>query len=376
MNLKHLLEISISSKAYLRQQVMQGAIERYGNTFVDSPAFINRVETELQTICTKEDTVIYLLIVADLVHAAHEMGIMVGPGRSSVAGSLVAYCLKITNIDPLKYGLLFERYYSDTHLLPNIDIDVEEGERDKVLEYISLKYGETGPWKTHIVELTVLRMIKRCLNDLKQVHGINLDINSIPKDDEQTFKLFQEGRTSDIFQFQSEDMQKYLRELVPNSFEELVAINAMYRPGPMDNIPHYIARKHGMEPIQYEIPVMETFLKETYGIIVYQEQVMSLSREIANFTPTESKALCCGKKPIIETELRDKFITGGIKNGYTEDKLNKVWTLITTNPWYKFLKAHAVCYTWLGYQEAYLKAHYPVEFMDAYAAVWERDVDC
>ena len=500
------LELPVAPEDYLRQQVMQGGLERYGENFVHSPIFTQRAETELKALCANRDAVTYLLIMADMVNVAREMGIIVGPGRSSAAGSLVNYCLKITDVDPLEYGLLFERFYSGADELPKIDIDVEEGGREKLNAYLAQKYGianvalilgfrqvkdtvrflpkvarvlnipesrfkeldrkfglcsngrnggmsyvlekamrerqsisasefnmlkyarhlqnviydqtcytygitlcgeemtnilplssfessksnrcvvtgyegnqveSVGLIKFDIVELYALQLMKECLKNIKQVHGIDLDINNIPKDDSLTFELFRDGKTIGISQFESEGMRRYLRELHPNFFEELVALNGMYRPGSMEYISHYIARKHGSEPIGYGIPVMDECLKETYGIIAYQEQVMLLCQRLANFTPTESnilrKAFSHNRISVIEDELKNKFMSGGIKNGYKEDELSKVWKLITIDYRYNFLKAHEVCYTWYAYQMAYLKAHYYDEFVSAHRSVWDND---
>lgn len=373
----HLFNSPSSSKEELRQQVLQGAIERYGNEFIQTPAFTHRAETELQTLCSNERTISYLLMVADYVNAARKMGIDVGPGRSSAAGSLVLYCLKITDIDPLRYGLLFERFYSDNSVVPLIDIDVESCERDKVTDYVAQKFGETRPGKTNILGLTVLTMIKRCMSNIKQVHGIDIDLKAIPQNDERTFRLFQEGRTVGVFQFESEGMQKYLRELTPENLNDLLALNALYRPPTMEQIPQFIACKHRKDEINERPPIVGECLKETYGMIVYQEQTMLLAQRIAHFTPAESNmlrwALVRMNQPIVEV-MKTKFISGGNQNGYNEQTLDRIWQSMYDSR-FSFLKAHSVCYTWLAYQVAYLKAHYPVEFLDAYATIWDRDAD-
>ena len=435
------LELPLAPKEYLRQQVIKGGIERYGEEFVHSPTFELRAETELNILCANEDVATYLLIVADIVSAARKMGIMVGPGRSSAAGSLVNYCLKITDIDPLKYGLLFESFYTDTDTLPDIDIDVEDCERDRLFEYMVNKYGKehvahiiwhrfegstcrsfindcgiaicgeelhnilpltswkdykahkriiatgydgnliesVGVVKLDILGLIVLTEIKHCLQYIKQYYGIDLDINAIPLDDELTLRLFQDGRTVDVFQFQSEGMRKHLQELVPTTFEDLVALNALYRPGAMIiTLPQFIARKRGIEPVQYALPIVEDILKETCGIFVYNEQVMLLCQRIASFTPAESKNLIRAlyrKSPILG-ELKRKFINQGLQNGYEAEALNSVWNNIIENAHFVFSKSHAVCYTWLAYQAAYLKAHYPIEFLDAFATIRDKDSDC
>ena len=366
MNYKHSSNSS-SPKEELRQQATQGAIERYGNDFVQTPLFIQRLETELQTLCANETAVNYLLMIIDTVNVARKMDICVGPGRGSAAGSLVLYCLKITDIDPLKYGLLFERFYSDSRFLPTIDIDFECNEHEKVVDYVTRTYGEIHPWKTHILGLLVLTMIKHCLRNIKHSRGIDLNIHSIPLNDEQTFRLFREGRTAGVFQFESEGMRKYLRELIPETFDDLIALNALYRYPLIDQIPQFIANKHRKDEIGKNLPVMEECLKETYGRIVYQEQTMLLAQQIASFTPAESdklrRALGRMNQPIVD-EMKTLFLSGGIRNGHDEKDLELIWQTICDSR-SSFLKAHSVCYTWLAYQVAYLKAHYPEEFLDA-----------
>jgi DNA polymerase-3 subunit alpha len=262
-------------------------------------------------------------------------------------------------------------------VLPLSSVESSKSNRCVVTGYEGNQVESVGLIKFDIVELYALQLIKECLKNIKQVHGIDLDINNIPKDDSLTFELFRDGKTIGISQFESEGMRRYLPELQPNSFEELVALNGMYRPGSMEYISHYIARKHGGEPIGYGIPVMDECLKETYGIIAFQEQVMLLCQRLANFTPAESnvlrKAFSRNRVSVIEDELKNKFMSGGIKNGYKEDELSKVWRLITIDYRYNFLKAHEVCYTWYAYQMAYLKAHYYDEFVSAYRSVWDND---
>ncbi len=473
------LEISSSHQEYLRQQVLQGGKERYGEEFVHSHAFTQRAETELNALCAKEDTIYYLLIVADLVNAARNMNIMVGPGRSSAAGSLVLYCLKITDIDPLKYGLLFERFYTDNEALPDIDIDVEDGKRENLIDYLSQKYGEShvaqicnwrctkgdswrlihigralqipkerinvqmkddhqiletnerkaikylqqltgigidvsytcgvaicgeelpnllplcnvkdiihsndtriiatgygfkdiedlGVVKLDILGLYALTTINECLRKIKQVHGIELNLNAIPMDDKATLQIFQEGRTAGVFQFESRGIQNVLRQLHPDSFEELVAVNTMYRPGPETYIQPFINRKRGIEPISYELPVMEKYLKETKGFFLYQEQLMQMCQEVAGFTPKESDQFRkdsgrLGKSPLTDIWKR-KFINGGIANGYDQKALKNIWMKWEKSRLYAYNKSHVLCYTWLAYQMAYLKAHFPDAFHKA-----------
>ena len=461
----------------------------------------------------------YFLIVQDFIQAARNMGVSVGPGRGSAAGSVVAYCLKITDVDPLKYDLLFERFLNPDRIsLPDIDIDFDDDGRGDVLRWVTEKYGKekvahiitygtmatkssiadvgrvqnvdlkdvnklkslipdkldeytdpatgkpfskdptkkapkvnivnclkyvpevlaetkvsdenyasilkyaamlegtvrqtgvhacgviigaddltnfvplstaddketkekltvtqyegsvienVGLIKMDFLGLKTLSIIKEALRNIKKTKGIELDIDKIPIDDKKTYELYSKGQTIGTFQFESTGMQKYLKELKPSVFEDLIAMNALYRPGPMDYIPQFIARKQGREPIQYDIPIMEKYLKDTYGITVYQEQVMLLSRLLADFTRGESDNLrkAMGKK------LRDKldqmkpdFIARGQKNGHNPEVLEKIWTDWEKFASYAFNKSHATCYSWVSYQTAYLKAHYPAEFMAA-----------
>ena len=426
---------------------------------------------------------------------------MVGPGRGSAAGSVVAYCLGITKIDPIKYDLLFERFLNPDRIsLPDIDTDFDDDGRGKVLEWVEDKYGhdkvahiitygtmatknsikdvarveklpldvsnhlckaipdrlpdglkmnlpnaikcvpelreaeaspdpqlsntikfakmlegtvrgtgihacgtiicrdaisdwvpvstaedksdpghkllatqydghvieETGLIKMDFLGLSTLSILKEAVENIRFTQGIEVDLDNIPIDDELTYKLYQEGRTVGTFQFESAGMQKYLRELKPTVFEDLIAMNALYRPGPMDYIPSFIARKNGKEEIKYDIPCMEKYLKDTYGITVYQEQVMLLSRQLANFTRGESdalrKAMGKKKKDIVDA-MKPKIIEGGKKNGHDPKVLEKIWADWEKFASYAFNKSHATCYSWVAYQTAYLKAHYPAEFM-------------
>ena len=507
--------------AYLRYLTMQGALERYGQERLDTDVELKeRIEFELNTIISMGFPG-YFLIVMDFIRAAREdLDVSVGPGRGSAAGSVVAYCLKITDLDPLKYDLLFERFLNPDRIsLPDIDTDFEDCGRGKVLDYVSQKYGEThvahivtyGKMATksaladvgrvqqiplarvnelkslipdrefpgnikdekgkspkvnlrncykyieelkreyemgdpntrsmleyaarlegtirqvgvhacgviigaddltnfaplssvedktskkrvlvteydgHVVEsvglikmdflgLITLTIIKECLRNIKKARGIDIDIDHIPIDDELTYKLFQEGRTVAVFQFESAGMQKYLRELKPTVIGDLIAMNALYRPGPMDYIPQFIKRKQGLEKVTYDIPVMEKYLKDTYGVTVYQEQVMLLSRLLANFTRGESDKLrkAMGKKQMaVLASLKDKFMEGGKSNGHDEKTLNKIWADWEKFASYAFNKSHAACYSWVAYQTGYLKAHYPAEFMAANLTVHKDDI--
>ena len=485
---------------YLAKLAYDGAKRLYGEPLSDEVH--ERVKFELHIMKTMGFPG-YFLIVQDFINSAQdELGVMVGPGRGSAAGSVVAYCLGITKIDPIKYYLLFERFLNPDRIsLPDIDTDFDDDGRGKVLEWVEDKYGhdkvahiitygtmatknsikdvarveklpldisnrlckaipdklpdgmkmnltnaikcvpelreaeasanpqmantikyakmlegtvrgtgihacgtiicrdtisdwvpvstaedksdpghkllatqydghvieETGLIKMDFLGLSTLSIMKETVENIRLTHdGFTLNLDTIPIDDELTYKLYQEGRTIGTFQFESAGMQKYLRELRPTVFEDLIAMNALYRPGPMDYIPSFIARKNGKEPITYDIPCMEKYLKDTYGITVYQEQVMLLSRQLADFTRGESDALrkAMGKKKkAIVDAMKPKFIEGGKKNGHDPKVLEKIWGDWEKFASYAFNKSHATCYSWVAYQTAYLKAHYPAEFM-------------
>ena len=484
---------------YLAKLAYDGAKRLYGDPLTDEVH--ERIKFELHIMKTMGFPG-YFLIVQDFINSARdELGVMVGPGRGSAAGSVVAYCLGITKIDPIKYDLLFERFLNPDRIsLPDIDTDFDDDGRGKVLEWVEDKYGhdkvahiitygtmatknsikdvarveklpldvsnrlckaipdklpdgmkmnlpnaikcvpelrdaeasanpllantikyakmlegtvrgtgihacgtiicrdaisewvpvstaedksdpghkllatqydghvieETGLIKMDFLGLSTLSIMKETVENIRLTQGITLDLDTIPIDDELTYKLYQEGRTIGTFQFESAGMQKYLRELRPTVFEDLIAMNALYRPGPMDYIPSFIARKNGKEEIKYDIPCMEKYLKDTYGITVYQEQVMLLSRQLANFTRGESDALrkAMGKKKkAIVDAMKPKFIEGGKKNGHDPKVLEKIWADWEKFASYAFNKSHATCYSWVAYQTAYLKAHYPAEFM-------------
>ncbi|MDD4609091.1 MAG: DNA polymerase III subunit alpha [Bacteroidaceae bacterium] len=449
----------------------------------------------------------YFLIVQDFIAAGRRMGVSIGPGRGSAAGSAVAYCLEITKIDPIKYDLLFERFLNPDRIsLPDIDVDFDDDGRGQVLRWVTEKYGaekvahiitystmatkssikdvarverlplsesdrlaklvpdkipdkkvnlsnaiayvpelqaaevssnpliketikyarmlegnvrgvgvhacgtiicrdditdwvpvstavdketgermlvtqyegsvieDTGLIKMDFLGLKTLSIIKEAVENIRLSLDEKVDVDTIPLDDPATYKLYSEGRTVGTFQFESAGMQKYLRELVPTTFEDLIAMNALYRPGPMDNIPDFIDRKHGRKPIVYDIPIMEKYLKDTYGITVYQEQVMLLSRLIANFTRGESDTLrkAMGKKLRDKLDhLKPKFIAGGKKNGHDPAALDKIWKDWEKFASYAFNKSHATCYSWIAYQTAYLKANYPSQYM---AAVMSRNL--
>ena len=496
---------------YLAKLAYDGAKKRYGNPL--DPELAERIKFELHIMKTMGFPG-YFLIVQDFINVAREkLDVSVGPGRGSAAGSCVAYCLGITQIDPVRYDLLFERFLNPDRIsLPDIDIDFDDDGRADVLRYVTEKYGEekvahiitygtmaaksaikdvarieqlplsesdrlaklipkrmpvvdgkelkptldncynyldefkrelnsnnelivetlkfarqlegtvrntgvhacgviicrdditdwvpvstavdkgseskekiivtqyegrvieeTGLIKMDFLGLKTLSIIKEAVKNIKLTRGIDIDMEKIPIDDPKTYQLYCEGRTTGTFQFESAGMQKYLRELQPSTFEDLIAMNALYRPGPMDYIPDFIARKHGREPIVYDIPVMEKYLKDTYGVTVYQEQVMLLSRLLANFTRGQSDTLrkAMGKKMIEKmNELKALFLEGGQKNGHEPAVLEKIWADWEKFASYAFNKSHATCYSWVAFQTAYLKANYPAEYM---AAVLSRN---
>ena len=520
---------------YLEHLVWEGARKRYlgtewtpedGVPTVDkikaalSEEVRERIVFELHTIKTMGFPG-YFLIVSDYIRAAREeLGVSVGPGRGSAAGSVVAYCLWITDLDPLRYDLLFERFLNPDRIsLPDIDVDFDDAGRGRVLDWVTHKYGkervahiitygtmatkssiadvgrvEKIPLETvntlkklipdrgfpdnikdekgkspkvnlkncykyipelrrimegedsktkqmltyaeeledtnrqigihacgviigsqditnvapvcvindkesgedvlvtqydgHVVEnvglikmdflgLKNLTIIKNCVAMVKKVRGEDVDVDHLPLDDAMTYKLFCEGNTVGVFQFESAGMQKYLRELQPHVIDDLIAMNALYRPGPMDNIPEFIDRKQGRKPITYDIPVMEKYLKDTYGITVYQEQVMLLSRLLAGFTRGQSDTLrkAMGKKQIEKmNELEVLFYEGGEKNGHPKEVLSKIWEEWKKFASYAFNKSHAACYSWVAYQTAYLKAHYPAEYMAAVMTSAQADI--
>lgn len=495
---------------YLEKLTWEGAKERYGEPLTDE--IHDRLKFELYIMKTMGFPG-YFLIVQDFINVARKnLGVSVGPGRGSAAGSAAAYCLGITQVDPIKYDLLFERFLNPDRIsLPDIDVDFDDDGRYAVLKYVTEKYGaekvahiityqtmatksaikdvakvmelplsesnrlaklvparlpdvdgkspkinfknclkyvkefqaeaespnpkirevmkyagqlegnvrgtgihacgviicrdditdwvpismakdadgskvistqyegsvieETGLIKMDFLGLKTLSIIKEALDNIKRRHGIQLDIDHIPLDDPATFKLYCDGRTTSTFQFESAGMQNSLRKLQPSKFEDLIAMNALYRPGPMDYIPSFIARKHGEEEIKYDIPIMKQYLEETYGITVYQEQVMLLSRLLANFTRGESDMLrkAMGKKQIDKmAKLKVKFMDQGKENGHKEEVLEKIWADWEKFASYAFNKSHATCYSWVAYQTAYLKANYPAEYM---AGVLSRNLN-
>ena len=489
--------------AYLRHLTYIGAKKRYGDPLPEDVAA--RLEFELDTI-KHMGYPGYFLITQDFINKAREMDVIVGPGRGSAAGSAVAYCTGITNIDPIKYELLFERFLNPDRIsLPDVDIDFDDDGRQLVLDYVTEKYGQDrvahictfgtmatkmairdvarvlklplpeadrlaklvpdapkmtfekafkdspdlkketdsnnplvaktlkfaetlegsvrqsgvhacgiiisrdpltdhiplmptkdeakllttqydgrfvesiGLLKMDFLGLKTLSIIKETLENIRISRGIKIDIDKIQMDDPKTYELFSHGETTAIFQFESDGMKKHLRDLKPNRFEDLVAMNALYRPGPMDYIPDYIARKHGRQKVDYDLPMMEQYLSETYGITVFQEQVMLLSRLLANFTRGDSDTLrkAMGKKDKeLMAKLNDKFIKGCKSNFRFIDECSQMGKNIDTvidkiwNDWkkfaeYAFNKSHSVCYAYIAYQTGYLKAYFPAEFMAA-----------
>ncbi len=495
---------------YLAMLTYEGAKKIYGDPLTEE--VVNRIKFELHVMKTMGFPG-YFLIVQDIINAArNELDVRVGPGRGSAAGSVVAYCLGITRIDPFKYNLLFERFLNPDRIsLPDIDTDFDDEGRGRVLQWVMNKYdakkcahiitystmkiknalkdvgriekvplnvvqswcdavprqlpnnedlnlknavkyvptlrdaetsadkrysetikyakrlegtvrgtgihacgfiicrdpitdhvpvstaddpdfpntkttvtqyvGEviesTGLIKMDFLGLKTLSEQKEAVKNIKLTRGIDIDLDNIPIDDELTYQLYQRGQTIGTFQFESAPMQRYLQQLHPTRFEDLIAMNALYRPGPMDYIPSFIARKNGKEPITYDLPCMEQYLEETYGITVYQEQVMLLSRLLAGFTRGESdslrKAMGKKKKDIVD-KMKPKFIEGGTKNGHDPKVLEKIWADWEHFASYAFNKSHAACYSWVSYQTAYLKAHYPQEFMAAIMTCRKDDI--
>jgi DNA polymerase-3 subunit alpha len=495
------LRVKLES-AFLEHLAFEGAKERYGESL--EKHVVERLEFELNTIKVMGYPG-YFLITQDFINWAKENGVIVGPGRGSAAGAAVAYCTGITNIDPIKYDLLFERFLNPDRIsLPDVDIDFDDDGRQAVLDYVTDKYGQdkvahictfgtmatkssirdvarvlklplpeadrlaklvpdapkmsfvkafkespelkqekdspvelvaqtmkfaeslegsvrqTGvhacgviigrdPLSDHIplmptkeenlyttqydgrfvedigllkmdfLGLKTLSIIKECLENIRLSKGIVIDINKIPMEDERTFELFSHGETTAIFQFESDGMKKHLRDLKPNRFEDLVAMNALYRPGPMEYIPDYIARKHGRQKVDYDVPMMEKYLNDTYGITVFQEQVMLLSRLLAGFTRGDSDTLrkAMGKKIMaVMNKLKVKFVEGckanfqfvdecKSKDKKPDEVIEKIWKDWEAFASYAFNKSHSVCYAYIAYQTGFLKAHYPAEFMAA-----------
>ena len=484
---------------YLRHLTYKGAEQRYEEI---TEEIRNRLDFELDTI-HKTGYPGYFLIVQDLTSKARELGVSVGPGRGSAAGSAVAFCIGITNVDPIEYNLLFERFLNpDRVSMPDIDIDFDDEGRDKVLHYVIEKYGKSqvaqiitygtmaakssirdcarvmelpladanilaklvperpgtslesafedvreladmrkgndkraevlqqavilegsvrntgthacgviitpdeltkfvpvatardsdmlvtqfdnsvvesaGLLKMDFLGLTTLTIIKTALKNIRKSKGIAIDIDEIPLDDEPTYALFQRGETAGTFQFESVGMQKYLRQLKPDKFGDLIAMNALYRPGPMEYIPSFVNRKHGREPISYDLPGMEEYLSETYGITVYQEQVMLLSQHLAGFSKGDADVLrkAMGKKQkAVLDKMKDRFIDGCAAKGHPAKICEKIWTDWEAFAQYAFNKSHSTCYSLVAYHTAYLKANYPAEYMAAVLTHSQSNLD-
>jgi DNA polymerase III subunit alpha len=488
-----------SQDDYLKHLAYEGAKKRYKEI---TPAIKERLDFELDTI-KNTGYPGYFLIVQDFTRKAREMDVAVGPGRGSAAGSAVAYCIGITNVDPIKYNLLFERFLNpDRVSLPDIDIDFDDEGRDKVLQYVISEYGKNqvaqiitygtmaaksairdcarvmelplseanllakmvperpgvnlqkafeevqeldnirkgsdlqaqvlqqamvlegslrntgthacgviitpdeltnfipvatakdsemlvtqfdnsvvenaGLLKMDFLGLTNLTIIKTCLKNIRKRQGTVINIDEIPLDDVKTYELFQRGETGGIFQFESPGMQKHLKALKPDKFDDLIAMNALYRPGPMVYIPNFINRKHGREQIKFDLPEMEEILQETYGITVYQEQVMLLSQKLAGFSKGDAdvlrKAMGKKQKEVLD-KMKDKFIEGCAKNNHPEKVCEKIWTDWEAFAQYAFNKSHSTCYSMVAYQTAYLKANYPAEYMAAVLTHNQGNID-
>ncbi len=488
-----------SEDDYLKHLTYEGAKKRYGTV---TPEIQERLDFELQTIANTGYPG-YFLIVQDFTSKAREMGVSVGPGRGSAAGSAVAYCIGITNVDPIEYDLLFERFLNpDRVSLPDIDIDFDDAGRDKVLKYVIEKYGKSqvaqiitygtmaakssirdcarvmelplseanilaklvperpgtslemafkevkeladikkgtdlkaevlkqavilegsvrntgthacgviitpedltnllpistakdsdmlvtqfdnsvvesaGMLKMDFLGLTTLSVLNTAVKNIKKSRNIDIDIDSIPLNDQITYEMFQRGETTGTFQFESVGMQKYLRALKPDKFGDLIAMNALYRPGPMEYIPLFIDRKHGREPIKYDLPEMEEFLSETYGITVYQEQVMLLSQKLAGFSKGDADVLrkAMGKKQkAVLDKMKGRFIDGCKENNHDPETCEKIWTDWEAFAQYAFNKSHSTCYSLIAYHTAYLKANYPAEYMAAVLTHAQNNLD-
>lgn len=510
----------LSQDDYLKHLAFAGAKKRYGEI---SQEIEERLNYELFTVKTMGFAG-YFLIVEDFIREGRNMGVLIGPGRGSAAGSVIAYCVGITNIDPIKYNLLFERFLNpDRKSMPDIDTDFDDVGRQKVLNYVVEKYGknqvaqivtygtmaakmsikdvarvmdlhlseannlaklvptrpgielkrlilapiegegglkqkegiggedlenvkklrelykgddlqgkvlkeavklegsvrgtgihaagiiiapkdlteiipvaavkdsellitqfegtvieDAGVIKMDFLGLKTLTIIRDALLLIKENKGIDIDIDTIPLDDKKTFELYQKGDTNGTFQFESAGMQKHLKGLRPDKFDDLIAMNALYRPGPMEYIPNFIARKHGREKITYDLPVMAEYLKDTYGITVYQEQVMLLSRRIGGFTPGDADSLrkAMGKKQkSVLDKMKGKFIEGAAKNGFEEKICEKIWRDWEAFAQYAFNKSHSTCYAFVAFQTAYLKANYPAEYMASVLTHHLADID-
>lgn len=373
-------EKSSLSIEYLEDLAFNGAYMHYGRPLPEDVEDRLRLEFE---VINKKGIAKYFLIIQDLINTMrNDHGVMIGPGCGAQVGSLVAYCLGITKIDPLKHDLLFERFVRiDKDNLPFFMIDFEKKGIKRVKEWLkdhNYIYETNHDFPNHhwyvesirmyFGELRVLTELKLTLLNIKKNRGIELNLDNIPIDDPKTLKLFQQGQTIGVFMHESDSLRTYLKHLHSITFDDLVALFALYRPGPMNYIPSFIARKNGKEEIEYDIPCMEKYLKDTYGLIIYQEQMMLLSRQLADFSREESHILrdaMAKKKSHIIEQMKPKFIEGGRKNGHDPQVLEMIWTNWYDFGHYAFMKSHAVSYTLIAYQTAYLKANYPYEYMTA-----------
>ena len=362
---------------HLEGQTYSRAYQLYGKPL---PSEVDkRLHFELNIIETMGFSK-YFMIAHYLVNIMrNNYGIIVGPGYSTSVCSLVAYCLDITKIDPLKYGLLFERFINPQYnRFPSLCVFYGDG--GHIIKRVS-KWGwaveDSEQEIINFRDLNVLIELNNALLMIKQHYGIEINLDEIPINDENTFELFHKGLTIGVHEFDSMIMRKNLHKLHPTVFEELVALYVLSTPGLEKHLPSYIARKKGREKIIYDIPCMEKYLKETCGIIVYQEQLMNLSRQLAGFTWEESNSLrkaMSKRKQVVLDEIKPKFIEGGKKNGYNPKTLLKIWTDWETKYGiYAYMKSHAVSCTWIAYQTAYLKAHYPVEYMSALLVCRKND---
>ena len=379
--IKHIVNSAIIDikldQGYLEELTYSKAYQLYGKPL--PPEVDERLHFELSIIETKGFSK-YFIITSNLINLMrNDYGLIVGPSYSNSACSLVAYCLDITKIDPLKHGLLFERFINlNSNRFPSFCVYYGDG--GNIIKRVS-KWGWAVEDSEHEIinfrDVDVLTAQKNTLLLIKQRHGVEINLDEIPIDDDKTFELYQKGQTVGVFEFDSVIMRKNLRKMHPTVFEELVALYVFSLPGLDRFLSSYIARKNGREEIKYDIPCMEKCLKETYGIIIYQEQLMDLSILLAGLTREESDTLrkaIAKKKQIVLDEMKPKFIEGGKKNGHDSKTLLKIWTDWETEYGiYAYMKSHAISCTWLAYQTAYLKAHHPVEYMSALLSCRKND---
>ncbi len=355
---------------YLRRLSFSKAKDLYGDPLPNEVS--DRLNFELHIIEQREASDLFLFLHEVVTVAQTILDVHVGPGRGTAAGSIVNYCLGITRIDPLKYDLLFERFIDPAgRAAPYIALDFDSEGGESVLYWIQQEYGnESYPrsGEFDFLEMEALSVLKDTIQKIKECKGESVDIERIPMDDTKTFELFQNGMTDDIFQFEEEDIRNLLIDFHPMCFEDLMALNSLYRSGSIDKISTVIQWKNSKAPIGYDVPELEKYLHNTYGVIVYQEQIMLISRLVSNFTVIESDLLrrvVVKKRIDLIPTLKAQFMEGGLQNGHSEQSLEKIWDAIKGNAtFFAFNKSHAVCYTWIAYQIAYLKANYPGEFKE------------